>query len=165
MLVFSMPALVSNLRYRDHHHKGHTMKTILQRLACALALFTLTGAAIAAPHDDDHSHKRRVVYVDAGRHHGQPQWERDRDWQRRHNSERYDRAYYPQRYPAYYRNAPRYDARWQRGHRYHGPSYVVRDYRHYHLRTPPRGQHWVRADDRYLLVAVATGIIMDIATR
>ncbi|HET6430743.1 RcnB family protein [Dyella sp.] len=53
--------------------------------------------------------------------------------------------------------------RWERGHRYDGPVVVVRDYDHYRLREPPRGYHWVRGDDgQYLLVAIATGIILDI---
>jgi Ni/Co efflux regulator RcnB len=57
-------------------------------------------------------------------------------------------------------------ARWERGHRYDGRVYVVNDYRTRHLREPPRGYHWVRAEDNtseFLLVAIATGIIADIA--
>lgn len=43
------------------------------------------------------------------------------------------------------------------------PRYYVEDYRHYHLAPPPHGHRWVRhPDGRYLLVAVATGIIADI---
>ena len=43
------------------------------------------------------------------------------------------------------------------------PRYYVEDYHHYQLREPPRGHRWVRTDDgRYILVAVATGIIADI---
>jgi Ni/Co efflux regulator RcnB len=39
----------------------------------------------------------------------------------------------------------------------------VEDYRHYELREPPRGHRWVRSDDgRYVLIAVATGIIADV---
>jgi Ni/Co efflux regulator RcnB len=52
--------------------------------------------------------------------------------------------------------------RWERGHRYDGPVYVVHDYREYRLRPPPRGYHWVRSDDgQYLLIGIATGIIQD----
>jgi hypothetical protein len=40
---------------------------------------------------------------------------------------------------------------------------VVHDYGHYRLRPPPRGYHWVRADNDYLLVGIATGIILDMA--
>lgn len=51
--------------------------------------------------------------------------------------------------------------RWSRGHAL--PSNyrrnVVRDYNRYHLRTPPRGYHWVRADNDYVLVSITSGII------
>jgi Ni/Co efflux regulator RcnB len=36
------------------------------------------------------------------------------------------------------------------------------DYRRYHLRQPPRGYEWRRNNDRFLLVAVATGVIMSV---
>jgi len=43
------------------------------------------------------------------------------------------------------------------------PRYYVEDYRDYELREPPRGHRWVRTEDgRFILVAVATGIIADI---
>ena len=53
---------------------------------------------------------------------------------------------------------------WRRGDRlpsYYRTHYQVVDYRHEHLRAPPRGYHYVR-DDRgdTLLVAVATGAIL-----
>jgi Ni/Co efflux regulator RcnB len=53
---------------------------------------------------------------------------------------------------------------WKRGQRFHarGPVVHVRDYRRYQLRTPPRGHHWVRYDNDYLLVAITSGIIADI---
>ncbi|MHC1549932.1 RcnB family protein [Phyllobacterium sp. K27] len=51
--------------------------------------------------------------------------------------------------------------RWSRGHAL--PSnyrrHVVRDYNRYHLRTPPRGYHWVKADDKYVLIGITSGII------
>jgi Ni/Co efflux regulator RcnB len=56
---------------------------------------------------------------------------------------------------------------WHRGERievvYLEPRYYVDDYEYYHLRQPPRGHRWVRDEDgRFILVAVATGIIADI---
>lgn len=36
------------------------------------------------------------------------------------------------------------------------------DYRRYHLRKPRRGQEWRQVDDRYVLVAVATGAILSV---
>jgi len=54
--------------------------------------------------------------------------------------------------------------RWQRGAylppHYH--SYVIEDYPRYRLRPPPRGYHWVRANDDYVLAAIATGLILDV---
>jgi Ni/Co efflux regulator RcnB len=66
-----------------------------------------------------------------------------------------------------HRGPPPHARSWQRGHRYDGRVIIVNDYRVRHLREPPRGYHWVRDDDsdQYLLVAIATGIILDIATR
>jgi len=53
---------------------------------------------------------------------------------------------------------------WSRGDRlpdqYRQNQYVVSDWRGHHLRKPPRGQHWVRANDRYVLVAITSGLIM-----
>ena len=36
------------------------------------------------------------------------------------------------------------------------------DYRRHHLNKPPRGYHWVRHDDNYVLVAITSGIISSI---
>jgi len=37
-----------------------------------------------------------------------------------------------------------------------------RDYRRYNLRQPPRGYEWRRNDDRFILGAIATGVIMSV---
>jgi Ni/Co efflux regulator RcnB len=59
---------------------------------------------------------------------------------------------------------PRHDM--HRGERlsndYRGNKYVVNDWRNRHLSAPPRGSHWVRAGDDYVLVAITTGIIAQI---
>jgi hypothetical protein len=55
---------------------------------------------------------------------------------------------------------------WVRGERFrpvYGRPFVVNDWRYYRLRQPPRGYHWVRYDNNYLLVALASGLIADIA--
>ena len=43
---------------------------------------------------------------------------------------------------------------WDRGERV--------DYRHYHLRRPPRGYEWRQVDGNYVLAAVATGVIASV---
>ncbi len=67
--------------------------------------------------------------------------------------------------PTYYRPPPVYrPTRWSRGHylphAYYGPTYVI-DYRPYRLAPPPYGHHWVRVDGDVLLVALATGLIVE----
>lgn len=54
---------------------------------------------------------------------------------------------------------------WGRGQRmgYNDWRYAQRiDYRHYNLRRPPRGYEWRRSDDRFLMVAIASGIIASV---
>ena len=54
---------------------------------------------------------------------------------------------------------------WSRGQRmgYNDWRYAQRvDYRRYNLRQPPRGYEWRRNDDRFLMVAIATGLIASV---
>lgn len=44
----------------------------------------------------------------------------------------------------------------------HAHGVVVRDYRGHGLHKAPRGHEWRSIDGRYLLVAIATGVITDI---
>jgi Ni/Co efflux regulator RcnB len=39
---------------------------------------------------------------------------------------------------------------------------VVDDWRAHHLSAPPRGYHWVQTGADYVLVAIATGIILQL---
>jgi Ni/Co efflux regulator RcnB len=58
-----------------------------------------------------------------------------------------DHAYYPgQRLPYAYRNR----------------SYVVDNWRAHRLSAPPRGYHWVQSGADYLLVAITTGVILQL---
>jgi len=121
---------------------------LVSRLLIATALLATGGLVMAQP---AHDHGR----------HGPHQ---------QHNNHRNDRHGYDHhdhRRPVvviHHDRRPPPRRHWQRGHRYAGPVYVVHDYGHYHLRQPPRGYHWVRADNNdYLLVAIATGIILDVA--
>ena len=88
---------------------------------------------------------------------------------------RYDRRYdgrYDGRYGG--RNDGRYSAErgagpdhsFRRGDRlpwaYRQRSYVVDDWRGHRLSAPPRGYHWVQAGGDYVLVAIATGVILQL---
>lgn len=43
---------------------------------------------------------------------------------------------------------------------YRTRQYVVEDWRGHRLSAPPRGYHWVQSGSDYLLVAITTGIIL-----
>jgi Ni/Co efflux regulator RcnB len=45
---------------------------------------------------------------------------------------------------------------------YRQRTYVVEDWRGHHLSAPPRGYHWVQAGGDYVLVAIATGVILQL---
>ena len=45
----------------------------------------------------------------------------------------------------------------------HRNEYVVNDWRERRLHEPPHGYHWVRSGDDFVLAAIATGVIADIA--
>ena len=45
---------------------------------------------------------------------------------------------------------------------YRHRQYVVDDWRGHHLSAPPRGYHWVQTGGDYVLVAIATGIILQL---
>jgi len=110
------------------------MKFLLSALI-ALPLLAASGAALA---DHDHDH---------GRGHGHDHGYYDRG----HDHDHHDNGWHGHRHHG-----------WERGHRYDGRIVVVHDYERVRLRPPPRGYHWVRDDNNdYVLVAIATGIILD----
>jgi Ni/Co efflux regulator RcnB len=45
---------------------------------------------------------------------------------------------------------------------YRHRNYVVNDWRSHNLSAPPRGYHWVQTGADYVLVAIATGIILQL---
>ena len=95
---------------------------------------------------------------------------------RRGDGRRNDRDRGEQRYDNNRWDNNRYDNRWSergagpdrgfhRGDRlpreYRTYHYVVDDWRGHRLSAPPRGYHWVQYGGDYLLVAIATGVIVN----
>lgn len=82
-------------------------------------------------------------------------------WKEPPRYERYDSQW--NKKPAYgkYQKKVVKKHRWERGHRV--PSWqrkhVVRDYHRHGLRRPGHGQQWVRVDNDFLLISIASGII------
>src|SRR5437868_289079 len=48
---------------------------------------------------------------------------------------------------------------------YRHPHYVVNDWRAHQLSSPPRGYQWVQSGGDYVLVAIATGVILSLLLR
>lgn len=126
------------------------MKMLSKLLFCVAAAGAVAPAFAFDP-PQDHGHRD-------DRHDDRRDWHDDRHDDRRDwHDDRHD-----------HRGPPPHARRWERGHRYDGRVVIVNDYRVRHLREPPRGYHWVRAEDNtneFLLIAIATGIIADIATQ
>ena len=147
--------------------------SLITRLLLAFALLGTSGLALAGRHGQA-GHDRRGQHSRDHRQHRRDVEQRHVDY-RRHDSyrdNRHDRGLYSNRHDhgherhGYgYRPVYPRQQRWVRGHRYHGATYVVRNYGYYRLRPPPRGYHWVRADNEFLLVAITTGLILDLALR
>jgi Ni/Co efflux regulator RcnB len=55
--------------------------------------------------------------------------------------------------------------KWARGHKVSDWKRrpAVRDYKRHGLRAPNKGQQWVKVDNDYLLVSLATGLIIGLA--
>lgn len=142
-------------------------------LAIVLALSLLPGSVAFADGPDrrgqrgDHEQAQRGH---DGRGHGQGnqgRWERreQRDY-RDYRNQRGNRPP-PQAYREDRRGPGAGPQRnFYRGDRlpseYRHRNYVVNDWRGHHLSPPPRGYHWVQAGGDYVLVAIATGVILQI---
>ncbi|MBP6801054.1 hypothetical protein ETQ85_16015 [Zoogloea oleivorans] len=142
-------------------------------LAIVLALSLLPGSVAFADGPDrrgqrgDHEQAQRGH---DGRGHGQGnqgRWERreQRDY-RDYRNQRGNRPP-PQAYREDRRGPGAGPQRnFYRGDRlpseYRHRNYVVNDWRGHRLSPPPRGYHWVQAGGDYVLVAIATGVILQI---
>jgi len=110
------------------------MKKAMGVFVLCCSLLASTGTAVAQDHGQDRHQNRDHHH--ASRYHGMYDQGRHEGWYKRGGH-----------MPAAYR----------------GRRYVVTDWRHAHLRQPPRGYHWVRSDNGdFLLVAITTGVIASI---
>ena len=111
------------------------MKRLLTSALALTLLVGTAGAAAAQPRHDDRNDRND---------HNRPGYQQDRHNNNGHNQHK----------------------RWAKGQRLDRSYYSDRgryvDYRAHHLRAPPRGYRWVRADNDYALVALTTGLIASI---
>lgn len=126
------------------------MKRIMTTSLLAMMAGSLLMADVAAAHPRDHDRYDRHE-----RHHDRyDRWDRD-DRRGRYD---YYRSYDRGRHYGW-----RERSEWRRGgyvaYRDWDRGYEVDYRRHRHLYAPPRGYEWRQVDDRYVLAAVATGLI------
>jgi len=138
-----------------------------QGLSGLLALSLLcSGMAQAQPHErvdrgERDDRQQQSQRGDDRRH------EQRRDQRQDHRYAQRSDGRYDSRQGGHYEGrgaGPEY--RYYRGQRlppqYRGRQYVVEDWRGHQLYAPPRGYHWVQAGGDYLLVAIATGLILQL---
>jgi Ni/Co efflux regulator RcnB len=130
------------------------LKPIVSALL-ALSLATGGGGVAFAQGDGDLAAQRQAqrTYQQLGQRGNVQQGQRGNQSGDRGNQHRDERGAGP-------------DGRYHRGDRlppeYRSHSYVVDDWRGHHLSAPPRGYHWVQNGGDYILVAITTGIILEL---
>jgi Ni/Co efflux regulator RcnB len=145
------------------------MKTTLIASALVALSMAASGSAFAQRGDHGNDHNGRNDRNDrAEQHHNDDARQyRNDDARQYHNDDA--RQYHNDDARQYRRDdkrggGPRHDLR--RGQRlsqeYRDNRYVVNDWRTRHLSAPPRGHHWVRAGNDYVLAAIATGVIAQV---
>jgi len=136
-------------------------------IASALIALSVAASGNAFAQRGDHDNDRGYQQQHGERHDNGRNDRNDRndrhDNARGHDDQRhYDARHY--RRDDKRGGGPRHDLR--RGGRlnqeYRDNRYVVNDWRQRHLSAPPRGHHWVRAGNDYVLAAIATGLIAQV---
>ncbi len=130
--------------------------TQLASLALTAVMCLTQGAAFARPGNDSGNGNDCGPICERNQGNGRGD-QRDR-------KDRFENGHENRRYDGERGAGP--DRSFYRGERlplnYRSPQYVVNDWRGYGLRTPPRGYHWVQTGGDYVLVAITTGIILEL---
>ena len=122
-------------------------------LCTVLAASLLAGQFALAQGDAPNANRGRYDQ-------GQRNYDRDRrdDGRQQNRNDRHDNGYHGDR-------GAGPDHSWRRGGRlppqYRTRQYVVEDWRGHRLSAPPRGYQWVQSGSDYILVAIATGVILN----
>lgn len=157
------------------------MSTKRQCLSGLLAMSLLLSGLVQAQPQKEKKDKHERDGRNDREHQQASQW-RDEQGRDQRQSQRYDQRYDQRRDHRYERRSDgRYDSRqgghyegrgagpdfnYYRGQRlppqYRHHQYVVENWRAHQLYAPPRGYHWVQSGSDYLLVAIATGVILQL---
>lgn len=143
------------------------MKTTL--IASALFALSVAASGSALAQRGDHGNDRYGHDRNGRAEQRNDSYNNDRHGNGRydnHRNDRKDRYYNAQNFRRddTRGGGPRHDLRrGQRlGQEYRNNRYVVSDWRERRLSAPPRGHHWVRTGNDYVLAAIATGLIAQV---
>ncbi len=139
------------------------IKQSLGMATFAAALCVASASSMAFQHHgandrqgDEHAH-HDDYRGEQERQHGNRGEQRGDDGQRHDSHREYTGFHDRGRHEGWYKKGGHVPPEYRRG------SYVVTDWRSRRLREPPRGHEYVRSDNGdYLLIAVATGVIVSI---
>jgi Ni/Co efflux regulator RcnB len=132
-----------------------------QTIVSAILAMTLTTGGFAFGQGNSERNDR-----DRGGDRGSDRGQHDQQGQRGDRQDRRDQQNRADNYGRQQERGagPNHDFR--RGQRlppeYRHRQYVVDDWRGHHLSAPPRGYHWVQTGGDYVLVAIASGIILQL---
>jgi Ni/Co efflux regulator RcnB len=145
------------------------MKRSLLSIAIAVCCIGIASNAMADGRGHDrgdrgHHHSHRHDRHPPGHHKHFDRHHHDHHARDRRNDARWHAGPPPRVY-----HAPPRVMRWERGGRlparYRHERYVVRDWHARHFHRPPRGYQWVSVGSDYLLVGIATGVILQTILR
>jgi Ni/Co efflux regulator RcnB len=122
------------------------MKRIAWMVLISLGLSTAALAQGPRDRDRDHGNQGRAQSFKHKDKH-------DERWRDGRHNDRFDQ--YNARGPEWRRGKP-IPPGWR------NRQYIITDYRTYHLKPPPRGHQWVQVGPDLVLMAIATGIIVDL---
>lgn len=116
-------------------------------ITALIAAITIAATPLAQADGRDHDRSRH----DHNRH-GYSQYDQRDNHYQHHDARNYKHSH------------GKYKQRWSKGERvsaqYRSHRYVVRDWRGHHLHRPAYGQQWIQVDNNYLLISVATGLVV-----
>jgi len=140
------------------------MKRSLLSIAIAVCCIGIASNALADGRGHDRGDRGHYSH-----RHDRPHKHVDKHHHKHHSSRsRRDDARWHAGPPPRVYHAPR-AVRWERGGRlpprYRHDRYVVRDWHDRRFHRPPRGYHWVNVGTDYLLVGIATGVILQTILR
>ncbi|HET8746132.1 MAG TPA: RcnB family protein [Ramlibacter sp.] len=124
-------------------------------IVCSLVIASLGFGTVSFAQPSHHGHDAREARHDARDARHDAREREHRREAREREARREARHYYNARGPEF-----------RRGHRLppelRNRQYVVSNWRAHRLSPPPRGYHWVQVGPDYVLVAIATGVILNL---